>query len=87
MASNPEGPSETQSASPRAATTEVSSRLDEPDWLRHRIEQLRKLRQFVSDGRALDAIDELIAEAAERLQRIEALRLRRGPSATNSETG
>jgi Ser/Thr protein kinase RdoA (MazF antagonist) len=81
MASNPEGPSDTdaQSASLRAATTEVPSRLDEPDWLRHRVEQLRKLRQFVSDGRARAAIDELIAEAEERLERIDALRPRRGP--------
>jgi hypothetical protein len=44
----------------------------EPDWVRSRIERLRDLRGSAPDDRARRAIDELIAEAEERLRRIAA---------------
>ena len=45
--------------------------LDEPMWLRQRVDQLQGLRRLVIDERTLTAIDRLIEEARERLDRIE----------------
>jgi hypothetical protein len=47
------------------------SELDEPDWLRHRIARLESLLPQVEDKQASTAIRELIAEAKERLARLE----------------
>jgi len=41
--------------------------MPEDEWIRHRIGRLRALRQAVHDRQTLRAIDELIAEAEERL--------------------
>jgi hypothetical protein len=40
---------------------------DETVWLRDRVERLRGLLKFVTDDRAVGAIEQLIAEAEERL--------------------
>jgi hypothetical protein len=45
--------------------------LDEPNWIRHRIQQLLILRNLTTDARALSAIGSLIAEAEVRLKHIE----------------
>ena len=39
----------------------------EDQWIRHRIGRLRALRRSVTDDRSIRAIDDLIAEAEERL--------------------
>ena len=48
--------------------------LAEPDWIRHRIERLRALRDAVYDRQTLHAINELIDEAEERLHSLEAVK-------------
>jgi hypothetical protein len=45
--------------------------VDEREWIRHRISQLRDLVQFVTDDRAIGAIESLIADAERRLERLE----------------
>ena len=45
----------------------------EDEWIRYRIGRLRALRDAVYDRQTLRAIDELIAEAEERLQVLEAV--------------
>ena len=46
----------------------------EDEWIRHRIERLRRLRRSVTDAHAVRAIDELIYEAEERIRALEAVR-------------
>ena len=46
--------------------------IPEDQWIRHRIWRLRALRRLVTDDRAIRAINDLIAEAEERLEAIEA---------------
>jgi Ser/Thr protein kinase RdoA (MazF antagonist) len=46
--------------------------LNEPDWLRYRIARLESLLPHVEDKQASTAIRELIAEARERLARLDA---------------
>jgi len=48
--------------------------LPEDEWIRYRIEQLRRLRRSVTDAPAVRAIDELIYEAEERVRALEAVR-------------
>jgi hypothetical protein len=48
--------------------------LPEDEWIRYRIKRLLALRKAVYDAQTLQAIDELIAEAEERLQALEALK-------------
>jgi hypothetical protein len=48
-----------------------SHEVDERDWLRLRISQLRDLIKFVTDHRAVAAIEGLIADAESRLERLE----------------
>ena len=45
--------------------------VDEPGWIRRRVEHLQEIRTIFSDEQALDAIDALIAEAKERLTDLE----------------
>jgi hypothetical protein len=47
--------------------------LPEDEWIRYRIEQLRRLRRSVTDAPAVRAIDELIHEAEERVKALEAV--------------
>jgi len=42
--------------------------MPEDEWIRYRIGRLRQLRRAVTDSQTIRAIDELIAEAEERLQ-------------------
>jgi hypothetical protein len=46
----------------------------EDEWIRYRIERLRRLRRSVTDAHAVRAIDELIYEAEERVRALEAVR-------------
>ena len=48
-----------------------SAPMPEDEWIRHRIGRLRALRQGVHDRQTLRAIDELIAEAEERLEMLQ----------------
>ena len=48
--------------------------LPEVEWIRYRIERLRRLRRSVTDAAAVRAIDELIYEAEERVRALEAVR-------------
>jgi hypothetical protein len=48
--------------------------LPEDEWIRYRIEQLRRLRRSVTDAHAVRAIDELIYKAEERVRALEAVR-------------
>jgi hypothetical protein len=45
----------------------------EDEWIRYRIERLRRLRRSVTDSHAVRAIDELIYEAEERVRALEAV--------------
>jgi hypothetical protein len=45
--------------------------VDEREWIRHRISQLRDLVKFVTDDRAIAAIEGLITDAESRLERLE----------------
>ena len=51
-----------------------NSNLPEEDWIRYRIGRLRELRRSVTDAQTVHAINELIDEAEERLQALEAIR-------------
>jgi hypothetical protein len=44
--------------------------IDEREWIRHRISQLRDLVKCVTDDRAIAAIESLIADAERRLERL-----------------
>ena len=44
--------------------------IPEDEWIRSRIKRLRDLRWGVTDAQAIRAIDNLIAEAEERLARL-----------------
>jgi|HubBroStandDraft_4_1064222.scaffolds.fasta_scaffold4816532_1 hypothetical protein len=46
--------------------------VDEHDWISDRLMRLRYMRQFVTDQRALDALDALIIEGEQRLDAIRA---------------
>jgi hypothetical protein len=48
--------------------------MPEADWIRHRIGRLRELRRSVTDAKAIRAIEELIGEAEERLEALQAVR-------------
>ena len=48
--------------------------MPEDDWIRYRIGRLRQLRWAVTDSQTIRAIDELIAEAEERLHALAILR-------------
>jgi hypothetical protein len=54
-----------------AAEPRQPTELNEPDWLRYRIARLESLLPHVQDKQASTAIRELIAEAKERLARLE----------------
>lgn len=45
-----------------------NSHMPENEWIRYRIGRLQALRRDVTDTRTIRAIDDLIAEAEERLQ-------------------
>jgi hypothetical protein len=47
------------------------TRLDEPAWLRHRIDRLRTVSKMTNDARALAVLQELIDEAHRRLRQLE----------------
>ena len=47
---------------------------DESTWLRHRVVRLRTILRFVKDARAESGLRELIAEAEQRLEQLEARR-------------
>ena len=45
---------------------------DESTWLRHRVLRLRTILRYVKDARAETGLRELIADAEQRLDRLEA---------------
>jgi len=45
---------------------------DESTWLRHRVLRLRTILRYVKDARAESGLLELIAEAEERLEQLDA---------------
>ena len=45
---------------------------DESTWLRHRVLRLRTILRYVKDARAESGLRELIAEAEQRLEQLEA---------------
>jgi len=47
--------------------------IPEDEWIRYRIGRLRTLRRSVTDEQTICAIDDLIAEAEERLQALAVL--------------
>ena len=49
----------------------TTENMAENEWIRYRIGRLRSLRNSVYDRQTLQAIDELIAEAEERLEMLE----------------
>ena len=51
-----------------------STNIPEDEWIRYRIGRLRELRRSVIDAKTVRAIDELIDEAEERLQALQAVR-------------
>lgn len=55
-----------------------NAHMPEDEWIRYRIGRLRELRRSVTDAQTLRAINELVEEAEERLQALEAVR--RDPS-------
>jgi hypothetical protein len=56
---------------------------DESTWLRHRVLRLRTILRFVTDARAESGLRELIAEAEQRLEQLEA---RRGTKASTTNS-
>ena len=54
--------------------TAQNAPLPERDWIHYRIGRLRELRRSVTDARTVRAIDELIDEAEERLESLQAIR-------------
>jgi hypothetical protein len=52
---------------------------DESTWLRHRVLRLRTILRFVKDARAESGLRELIAEAEQRLDQLEARARTEGP--------
>ena len=48
--------------------------IPEDEWIRYRIGRLRELRRSVTDAQTVRAIDELIDEAEERLEALQAIR-------------
>ena len=48
--------------------------LPEEEWIRYRIGRLRDLRRSVIDAQTIRAINQLIEEAEERLEALEAIR-------------
>jgi hypothetical protein len=48
--------------------------IPEDEWIRYRIGRLRQLRRSVTDACTVRAIDELIDEAEERLESLQAIR-------------
>jgi hypothetical protein len=52
---------------------------DESTWLRHRVLRLRTILRFVKDARAESGLRELIGEAEQRLDQLEARARTEGP--------
>ena len=48
--------------------------IPEDEWIRYRIGRLRALRRSVTDAQTVRALNELIDEAEERLQALEAVK-------------
>ena len=52
---------------------------DESTWLRHRVLRLRTILRYMKDARAESGIRELIADAEQRLDQLEARARTEGP--------
>jgi hypothetical protein len=52
---------------------------DESTWLRHRVLRLRTILRYMKDARAESGIRELIADAEQRLDQLEATARTEGP--------
>jgi hypothetical protein len=52
---------------------------DESTWLRHRVQRLRTIARYVKDARAESGLRELIADAEQRLDQLEARARTEGP--------
>ena len=52
---------------------------DESTWLRHRVQRLRTIARYVKDARAESGLRELIADAEQRLEQLEARARTEGP--------
>ncbi len=52
---------------------------DEYSWLRHRVMRLRTILRYVKDTRAESGLRELIADAEQRLEQLQARARTEGP--------
>ncbi len=52
---------------------------DESTWLRHRVQRLPTIARYVKDARAESGLRELIADAEQRLDQLEARARTEGP--------